>query len=83
MHRLAIKIGKRRFKKNTLYELDEELEVFRSCMYDAHQYGYINSKKYEAWSHIVAEIGRITGGWISRIESKEAAERNKAIARQR
>lgn len=72
MLRLAIKIKKKYYKKTTLQELDEELEVLRVMLrvavdkdyYDPNIAPPLPFKKYEHWSKLNDEIGRIIGGYI-------------------
>ncbi|HRS66482.1 MAG TPA: diversity-generating retroelement protein Avd [Spirochaetia bacterium] len=72
MLRLAIKIKKKYYKKTTLQELDEELEVLRVMLrvavdkdyYDPNIAPPLPFKKYEYWSRLNDEIGRIIGGYI-------------------
>lgn len=83
MHRLSIRIGKSAHKKKLLESLDEEIQVYRTLIYDSFNYGYINGKKYETWSHYISEIGRITGGWLDKIKTKELKGKQAAIASKR
>lgn len=83
MHRYSIRIGKSAHKRKLLESLDEEIQIYRTLIYDSFSYGYINDKKYEAWSHRIAEIGRITGGWLEKIKAKELKEKQAAIASKR
>ena len=72
MLRLAIKIKKKYYKKTTLQELDEELEVLRVMLrvavdkdyYDPNIAPPLPFRKYEHWSKLNDEIGRIIGGYI-------------------
>ena len=72
MLRLAIKIKKKYYKKTTLQELDEELEVLRVMLrvavdkdyYDPNIAPPLPFRKYEHWSRLNDEIGRIIGGYI-------------------
>ena len=72
MLRLAIKIKKKYYKKTTLQELDEELEVLRVMLrvavdkdyYDPNIAPPLPFKKDEYGSRLNEEIGRIIGGYI-------------------
>ena len=72
MLRLAIKVKKKYYKKTTLQELDEELEVLRTMLrvavdkdyYDPNIAPPLPFRKYEHWSRLNDEIGRIIGGYI-------------------
>lgn len=72
MLRLAIQIEKKYYKKTTLQELDVELDVLRHLIrvaQDRDYYGQnlappLSFKKYEYWSKLLSEIGRIIGGYM-------------------
>lgn len=75
MLRLAIKIKKRYYKKTTLQELDEELDVLREMLRVASDKDYYDQniapplpfKKYEHWARLLDEIGRILGGYMKSV----------------
>jgi hypothetical protein len=56
--------NKRYYKKNTLQEIDVTIDILRSKIRLAHSLKYLPMRKYEHWSRMVDEIGRLTGGWI-------------------
>lgn len=72
MYRLSIQIEKKYYKKTTLQELDVELDVLRHLVrmaaekdyYDGQQAPPLPFKKYEVWSGMNDEIGRIIGGYM-------------------
>ncbi len=72
MLRLAIQIEKKYYKKTTLQELDIELDVLRHFIRVAMDKDYYGPnvapplpfKKYEYWSKLLNEIGRIIGGYM-------------------
>lgn len=72
MLRLAIQIEKKYYKKTTLQELDVELDVLRHLIRVAQDRDYYGQnlapplpfKKYEYWSKLLSEIGRIIGGYM-------------------
>ena len=72
MLRLAIQIEKKYYKKTTLQELDIELDVLRHLIRVAQDKDYYGPKiapplpfkKYEYWSKLLNEIGRIIGGYM-------------------
>ena len=76
MYRLAIVIEKKYYKKTTLQELDVELDVLRHFVRmaaDKSYFGQNNSpplafKKYEHWSKLLDEIGRIIGGYMNAVK---------------
>ena len=63
---LIIRANKKYYKKTTLQDLDVELEVLRTYIRVAadQQLRYLPIKKYENWSKMLNEIGRMLGGWI-------------------
>ena len=62
--RIIIVCNKRYFKKTTLQGLDAELDLLRSQVRLSKELGYLDFKKYEHWSRLNDEIGRMVGGWI-------------------
>lgn len=64
--KLIIRANKRYHKKNTLQEIDIELDFLRMQIRLAadQQLRYLSIKKYEHWSKLLNEIGRMLGGWI-------------------
>lgn len=74
--RLAIVVKKKYYKKTTLQELDTELEVLQRLLQVAQDPGYygqkysppLSAKKYEYWSGLLAEIGRMIGGYMKSVK---------------
>lgn len=72
MYRLSIMVEKKYYKKTTLQELDIELDVLRHLIRLAQDKDYYGRnvappllfKKYEYWSGMLSEIGRIIGGYM-------------------
>ena len=72
MYRLSIMVEKKYYKKTTLQELDIELDVLRHLIRLAQDRDYYGRnvapplpfKKYEYWSAMLSEIGRIIGGYM-------------------
>lgn len=62
--RNVIVCNKRYHKKTTLTDLDAELDVLRAQVRVSYDLRYIDQKKYENWSRMNDEIGRMLGGWI-------------------
>lgn len=71
--RLVIQVHKRYFKKTSLQDLDAELDVLRSQIRMAKQLGHIDFKKYEFWSKLNDEIGKMIGGWIRNLTSQKGS----------
>ena len=63
MH-LIVLAHKRYHKRNTLQELDAQIDLLRTQVRLAKALGYLDMKKYETWAKLNDEIGRMVGGWI-------------------
>jgi len=61
--RLIIRAQKRYFKKNTLQDLDIELAHLLTKIRLAKELEYLPFKKYENWSKMVIELGKMVGSW--------------------
>lgn len=76
MLRLAIKIEKKYYSKTDLRDLDIELDTLRHFIRFAQDKRYYNPnvvpplsfKKYEVWSKMLNEIGRIIGGYMKHLK---------------
>lgn len=62
--RLVIMANKKYTKKTTLQELDVENEALKIYIRMAFELGYLPPKKYEIWSKLAVEVGKMIGGWI-------------------
>jgi len=62
--RLTITANKRYHKKNTLQDLDIEVEMLKSLVRTSKDLGFLPFKQYEHWQSLNVEIGRMIGGWI-------------------
>ncbi len=62
--RLVITANKKYTKKTTLQELDIEVTALKTYIRIACDLNYLSIKKYEVWSKMLVEIGRMVGGWI-------------------
>ncbi len=65
--REVIRANKSRNKKPLLYEIDVKLEELRMLLRLAHDRKYLSHKSYEQSSRLVAEVGRLLGGWIKSV----------------
>ena len=65
---LMIAAQKKYYKKTTLQELDVELAKLRAYTRLAHNLGFLPPKKYEKWSAMNVEIGKMLGGWLKAIK---------------
>lgn len=63
---LIVRANKKYYKKTTLQDIDIELEVLRTYIRLAAdpQLRYLPIRKYENWSKMLNEIGRMLGGWM-------------------
>ena len=62
--RYIIAANKKYTKKTTLQELDIENEALKIYIRMAFELGYLPPKKYEIWSGMAVEVGKMIGGWI-------------------
>ncbi len=62
--RLVIRANKSKARKPILYDIDVRLEELKFLLRLAHDRKYLANKSYEHSSRLVAEIGRLLGGWI-------------------
>lgn len=64
----VIEANKKYYKKTTLQELDVELMKLRHYLRLSMDLGFLPPKKYEVWSGLVVELGKILGGWMKSIK---------------
>ena len=79
--RLTIAANKKYTKRTTLQELDVEIAALKVYLRIAYDLKYLPPKKYEVWSGMMVEIGKMVGGWIR--AQREAAEPPKPDAEKR
>lgn len=79
--RLTISANKKYTKRTTLQELDVEIAALKVYLRIAYDLRYLPPKKYEVWSGMMVEIGKMVGGWIR--SQREAAEPPKPDAEKR
>lgn len=65
--REIIRTNKSKNKKPLLYNIDVKLEELKFLIRFAHDRKYLSHKSYEHSSNLVAEIGRLLGGWIKSV----------------
>lgn len=63
-----IEANKKYYKKTTLQELDVAVEKLKAYVRLSYNLGFLPPKKYEIWSGLVAEIGRMVGGWKKSVD---------------
>lgn len=69
--RLAVACNKRHYKKTTLQDLDAALDLLRCQVRLSMRLGYLDMRRYEHWSRLLDEIGRMIGGWIKSISRQQ------------
>ena len=79
--RLTISANKKYTKRTTLQELDVEVAALKVYLRIAYDLRYLPPKKYEVWSGMMVELGKMVGGWIR--SQREAAEPQKPDAEKR
>lgn len=65
--KLIIRANKRYYKKTTLQDIDIELDNLRYLVRLGNDLNFLPFKKYENWSRLLNEIGRMIGGWMKSI----------------
>ncbi len=60
----VIEANKKYYKKTTLQELDVEVTKLKAYIRLSYNLGFLPLKKYELWSEMIVEIGKMVGGWI-------------------
>lgn len=67
--RLIVVANKSKAKKPLLFEIDAELDVLRTFIRLAADpdLKYLPLKKYENWSKLLNEIGKMLGGWLKTV----------------
>ena len=61
---LIIRANKKFHKKTTLQDADIEIDVLRHFIRLSMELEFLTFKKYEYWSKLINEIGKMMGGWI-------------------
>lgn len=79
--RLTISANKKYTKRTTLQELDVEIAALKIYLRIAYDLKYLPPQKYEVWTGMMVEIGKMVGGWIR--SQREAAEPPKPDAEKR
>lgn len=70
MLELTIEAQKRYFKKTTLQELDVTIAKLKAYLRLSFILKFLPTKKYEVWSGMVVEIGKMLGGWLKTVNQK-------------
>jgi hypothetical protein len=56
--------NKRYYKKNAIQDADVQLDILRYYVRLARDLGFLPVGKYENWSKMLSEIGKMVGGWL-------------------
>lgn len=72
MLELTIEAQKKYYKKTTLQDLDVCVAKLKEYIRLAMELRFIPFKKYEVWSALVVEIGRMLGGWLKTVNQKSS-----------
>lgn len=59
-----IMANKRYYKKNSIQEADIQLDILRYYVRLGKDLEFLPIKKYENWAKMLAEIGKMIGGWL-------------------
>lgn len=73
----CIEANKKYYKKTTLQELDVELMKLRAYLRLSQELGYLPFKKYEIWSGMLVEIGKMLGGWMKSVNNTQPDKKTK------
>ncbi len=63
----AIEARKHYYKKTTLRDMDVEIAKLRVYIRLSYRLHFIDMQKYDNWSNMVDEIGRMLGGWLKTV----------------
>ena len=68
----CIEAQKKYYKKTTLQDMDVEIATIRAYLRLSFQLGFLPMKKYEVWSGMVVEIGKMLGGWLKSVNNQKS-----------
>lgn len=68
----CIEANKKYYKKTTLQDLDVEIMKLKAYLRLSQDLGFLPFKKYEIWSGMVVEIGKMLGGWLKSVNSQKS-----------
>lgn len=68
----CIEAQKKYYKKTTLQDMDVEIAAIRAYLRLSFKLGFLPMKKYEVWSGMVVEIGKMLGGWLKSVNSQKS-----------
>lgn len=67
----AITAQKRYYKRTTLQEMDVEIAKLRTYIRLSYNLRFLPMEKYQNWSDMVVEIGRMLGGWLKTVNGQK------------
>ncbi len=73
MLELTIEAQKKYYKKTTLQDLDVCVAKLKAYLRLSFELRFLPMKKYEVWSAMVVEIGKMLGGWLKTVSQKPAS----------
>ena len=73
MLELTIEAQKKYYKKTTLQDLDVCVAKLKAYLRLSFNLRFLPAKKYEVWSGMVVEIGKMLGGWLKTVNQKPAS----------
>jgi hypothetical protein len=73
MLELTIEAQKKYYKKTTLQDLDVCIAKLKAYLRLSFNLRFLPAKKYEVWSGMVVEIGKMLGGWLKTVNQKPAS----------
>ena len=68
----CIEAQKKYYKQTTLQDMDVEIATIRAYLRLSFQLGFLPMKKYEIWSGMVVEIGKMLGGWLKSVNNQKS-----------
>lgn len=63
----VIEAEKKYYKKTTLQELDVEVTKLKAYLRLSMELRFLPPKKYEIWSGMAVEVGKMLGGWLKSV----------------
>ncbi|MBQ7036599.1 MAG: diversity-generating retroelement protein Avd [Clostridia bacterium] len=68
----CIEAQKKYYKKTTLQDMDVEIATLKAYLRLSFTLGFLPLKKYEVWSGMVVEIGKMLGGWLKSVNNQHS-----------
>lgn len=70
----AIEAQKRYYKKTTIQELDVEITKLRAYIRLSYRLRFLPMEKYENWSNLCVELGKMLGGWLKTVNGQKSVQ---------